>query len=136
METKTDVIRKLLKNGILSDEEIAARVDSKIGYVRSIKSDMKKAARKKIGFRSDQKKWRKRNTEKRNEDRRRNYEKGSGNKSNSGQTYSARDHSIVFDSKMSDREKSKILGRTVRGIQLYRCRANRIDISEKIAYSN
>lgn len=63
----------------------------------------------------------------RNHQRKLNYDRGSGSHEVSGAKWSKQDEDQVLEHSISDRELSKLIGRSVRAIQQKRCKLKKLN---------
>lgn len=114
---RTLLIKQMLKQGV-SVREIEKKMNVSSGYVRHIKSCLKNN----LSTNFYRKMLRSRNPEKRNKERKENYDIGAKYDYCSRISYSKREDELILKFKGTDRELAKLIGRSVKGIQIRRTR--------------
>lgn len=114
---KVLLIKQMLKQGG-SVREISRKINVSTGYVSHIKSCLKNN----LSTNFYRKMLRSRNPEKRNKERKENYDKGAKYDHYSHISYSKKEDELILRFKGTDRKLAKLIGRSVKAIQVRRTR--------------
>lgn len=117
LRSKSPLIKLMLKQGI-SISEINKKMNFSPSYIRFIRNCLNNN----LPTHFYKKRFRSRNPDKRNKERKENYDRGAKYDYCSRVSYSKREDELILKFKGTDRELAKLIGRSVKGIQVRRTR--------------